>query len=163
MHCPMDHECRCVEQPTFSTADDLPIMVNLYQIAPLNQREGNPKRIDPECRRIDRVAKRDMASHTFIESILAEDAKSCCQATLKKVTLFILIREFGWSWKVGHFDFGFVLGEARFERHLDVRLLALVAIGMAIGMAMGLQVGGGGRFGHGCSRGSHVTSSLDLR
>ena len=67
----MDHEGSRIQQSHISTGDDLPLMVDLDQVALLDEGKRNSERVDPECCGIDRIAQGDVSSDTFIEAVLA--------------------------------------------------------------------------------------------
>ena len=67
----MYHERSSIQQPHVATVDDLPMMVHLYEIALLDEGEGNTERIDPEGSRVDWIPQRDVSSDALIEAIFA--------------------------------------------------------------------------------------------
>ena len=51
----MNHKCSSIQQPHVATVDDLSVVVHLYEIALIDEREGNTEGIDPEGGRVDRI------------------------------------------------------------------------------------------------------------
>lgn len=73
----VDHERRSIQQPHVTTVDDLPVVVHLYEIALLDEGEGNTERIDPEGGRVDGISQRDVPRDALIEAVFACTWQTC--------------------------------------------------------------------------------------
>lgn len=61
----MNHVRRGVEQANLASVDDFSFVIDANQIRRLDLRECHAEWIDPESVRLDGVAQRDMAGHTY--------------------------------------------------------------------------------------------------
>lgn len=132
----MDHKRRRIQQPDLPAPNHLAIMIDMYQIAPLHERESDAERVHPEGVRIDGIADGDVAGDAFVEAVFAEDAQGGGEAALEVFALFVFVGEFGGAGEFGHLHFGLGFGEAGVEGEFG-------------GGEFLVRVGGGWR-GHGC-------------
>ena len=80
----VDHERGGIQQPHVATVDDLPVVVDLDEIALLDEGEGNTERVDPEGGRVDGIPQRDVSRDALIEAVFAcgcGKIVSCCSCT----------------------------------------------------------------------------------
>ena len=80
VHLRVDGECRGVHGPV--AVDDLTQMVDADEIAGLDVSEIHAERIHPEPVGELRVARRDVAGHTFVEPVEGEESQGCGEALL---------------------------------------------------------------------------------
>lgn len=74
----MDHVCCAVEQTAWPAINDLSLFVDENEIRGLDHGERNAEGIDPEGRRVHRIAQRDVPRNSFIEPVLAKDPECRC-------------------------------------------------------------------------------------
>lgn len=140
----MDHESGRVQESHFTTIDDVPTVIHLYQVTLPHQRERHTKRVHPERGRVNRIAERNVTGNALIKPVFAEDAKGSRETTFQVFTLLVLICKFRRARELWHLNFGLVLTQAGLKR----------CLGRGLGGAVGL------RLSHCCRRWRHGVSYM---
>ena len=106
MHRRMNHIRRGVQQPAWTTINNLPIVIDKDQIRALDHAERHAERVHPEGGGVDGVAERDVARDTFVVAQLAEDAEGERQPAFQVGSFLVFVGEAWWGGEFLKLDLG---------------------------------------------------------
>lgn len=81
---PMNHDGSSVDEPVLPSLQNIALVVDPHEIGTAYIGEAHAERIDPECLRLDRVAKTNVTRQTLIEAAGTEDLIQRCRKVSAK-------------------------------------------------------------------------------